>query len=171
MFPDIHGRTKFQHRLLILLTCIDSRCQLRIAEHIHHTVITDTVATAKIFMCIIIKHTPSKTSCDIRLPGNRIQHTCMAHRMPHTVFFPVIAFRRIHMSVIFADKIRFVIVRRNSTFLLASVVCSVVAEIIVCVNILQQTALFMCPYTPGLSCLIQFMCHAVCLPVKRIIIT
>ena len=60
----------------------------------------------------------------------------MSHGMPHTVFLPVVTFRWIHMSVIFADEIRFAVIRRNSTFFLTSVVCPIVAEIIVGIDIL-----------------------------------
>lgn len=72
MFPDIHGRTDFKYRLLFLLTRVDRSRKFRISEHVHHTVITDTVAAAKILMCIVVKHAPAKTSCNIRFPGNCI---------------------------------------------------------------------------------------------------
>ena len=49
-------------RMLLLLAFIDPRRQLRIAEHIHHAVVTDAVSAAEILVCVVVKHTPPKTS-------------------------------------------------------------------------------------------------------------
>ena len=53
----------------------------------------------RISVCIIIKHAPSKASCDLFLCGNGIQNIRMPYRMFRLMFFTVIRFRRKHMPV------------------------------------------------------------------------
>ena len=60
--------------MIFLLTRINCRGKLWIAEHIHHTVVTDPVPASKILVRIIVKHTPAEASGDILLPRYGIQY-------------------------------------------------------------------------------------------------
>ena len=170
VLPYVHGRTQFQNRMLLLLAFIDPRRQLRIAEHIHHAVVTDAVSAAEILVCVVVKHTPAEASRNVALRCRSVEHPHMPQRVFHAVFLPVERLGRIHMSVVLADQIRLFRIGSHRRLFLTSPVCSVMHKIIVSVDILQKTALFVRPHTACRSGGIKFVRRRVCPAVKIIIV-
>ena len=106
MLSDIHGGSDLQHRSLFLLTGIDTRCQLRVAEHIHDPVIADPVTASEVFVGVVVEHAPAEASGNIGLTCHSIQYVGVADGMLTSTFFVIECLGGIHMSVVFADQIR-----------------------------------------------------------------
>ena len=170
MFSDIHGRSNLKHRGLLLLTGIYGRCQFRITEHIHDTMITDPVAASEVFMGIVVEHAPAEASGDILLPRYGIQYVGMADRMFTAAFLIIEGFCGIHVSVVFADQVRLVGIGSDLFLRVTAGSLAVVQKIVISIDVLQQMTFLNSPDTAGRSHGIQLMCHGIGLFVKRIII-
>ena len=170
VLPYVHGRTQFQNRMLLLLAFIDPRRQLRIAEHIHHAVVTDAVPAAEILVCVVVEHAPAEASCNVTLRCRRVEHPHMAQRMFRAVFLPVERLGRIHVAIVLADQIRLFRIGCHRRLFLTSLVRAVMHKIIVSVDIFQKTALFVRPHTARRSGWIEFARRRVRPAVKIIIV-
>ena len=170
VLPDIHGGGKLKHRALLLLRRVKRRGKLRVAEHIHHAVIADTVAAAEILVRIVVKHAPGKAAGDVLLLCHLVQNIRMADHMLHAVLLPVEGLGGIHVTVVFADQIGLLHVGCDIRLFVAALLLSVVQEIVVGVDILQETSLLVAAHAAGLTIGIEFVCHGIGALVKRIVV-
>ena len=121
-------------------------------------------------MGVVIKHAPSEDARYILFAQRRVHDGRVAERLLLPVSLAVERLGREHMSVAFADKIGFIRIGRDILFLFASAVRPVVGEVVVGVNILQKTALFIAAHAGCLSGRIQRAGNGVRLFVKRVVI-
>ena len=60
--PEETSSTMSEGERGVFLACIYRRRKLRVAEHIHHTVVADAVAAAKFPVGVVIGHAPAKAA-------------------------------------------------------------------------------------------------------------
>ena len=170
MLSDVHGWAYLKNDIFFLLWSIYTCCQLGITEHICNTVITDTVSATKILVRIIIKHAPSKATCNISFFANCINYSGMTKCMLETMFFPVKRLCWIHMSIVLCNQMSLWHIWSNILLWLTTWFLSIMYEIIIGIHIFIQMALSKITHPTRLSGIIQFMRDAIGFNIKCIVI-
>ena len=122
--------------ILLPLGSVNSCRQFGVSEHIHHTVITNSVTASKVLVGVVVKHTPTKASCDIIMRCHRIQNIGMTNHVFSSVFFPIVWLCGIHMPIVLRNQIAFFHIGSNFFFRLTALITYAVNKIIICIYIL-----------------------------------
>ena len=118
----------------------------------------------------IVEHAPAETAGMFSPRSGIVQNPQMPQRLLLPFFPGIEGFRREHVAVVLCDHQRFLLIGHHGFFALAAGIPAGVGEIIVGVNIFQQTALFKIPDTGNGSAGIRLPGHRICQFIEFVIV-
>ena len=140
-----HGRGDLKHDVGgcagRFLAGVNGGGKFRVAEQVHHTVVADTVAAAKLPVGVVVGHAPAKAARHARLGNAVVQHGGVVQRLHQTVRFIVKGLGGEVLSAELADKVALAGVGSHGGAVLAACTAPGVGIIVVGVHVLQQLAL------------------------------
>ena len=170
-----HGRSRIGLSGLCILpyralSGVDRRRGFGISEHVADAVVADPVAAAEIAVRIIVGETPAECSRDIPLGADGFKHVRVTDRLFLHGAFAEERRSRIHVTVILADQVRLRDVGRDILFLFTAGVRTAVKEVIIGIDVLEQTALFQVTDAAGSAGRIELVSSRVRSGIERVVV-
>ena len=176
--PVGHG---LQHHLLsrAALAGVAPSGELGLAEDVHHAVVADAVARAKVFVRVVVKHAPTNGAADDRVAIGHVQNLQVARDVLGLAVFGVDALGGVHVAVELGHQIRHLVGQAGHLAGLAQrgggntfhpLRGGDVAEVVHGVHVFQQLAVFDVAHATGLAGGVQAAGHRVGAGVEVVVV-
>ena len=170
-----HGRNRIGLSGLCILphrtlSGIDRRRGFGISEHVADAVVTDPVAAAEIAVRIIVGETPAERSRDIPFGTDGFKHVRVTDRLFLHGALAEKGRGRIHVTVILADQVRLRHVGRDIFLLFTAGVRTAVQEVIIGIDVLEQTAFFQVTDAAGRAGRVELVSSRVRSGIERVVV-